>query len=311
MCGTADEIKRRMPSVEAEKLLRVALFSDSLKLTPNENTSGLIQKRYELAALIRKGRKKGVVPVFISLLWFLFSLAISIQQAYGELGANHTAHNMALGCLLSWLPVLILTSIVDRNPVAADSILLELNSFLDGVRCALLEVDLRTAYIQDTSKHQDDFAWTAALDSEDYFHQDFFIEFAGQGRLRWHYGVAHPIIASIESTFMAAAGRNWLKDAEFARTNMILGPGKLFGLRWFDFRMLWQMISSTCVMLGTAGGAFILSCRKSFFRHFQLLMCCRFYPDCWLGLSQRRISHLLYYFRCDIFCGTLGLVPGK
>ena len=299
-----------MPSIEGEKLLRVALFSDSLKLTADENNSGLIQKRYELATLIRKGRKKGVVPVFISLLWFIFSLAISIQQAYGALGANRTAHNMALGCLLSWLPVLILTSIVDRNPVAADSILLELNSFLDEVRSALLNVNLRTAYIQDTGRHHDDFAWTTALDSEDYFEQDFFMEFAGQGRLRWHYGVAHPIIASIEGTFMAAAGRNWLQE-EFARSRMILGHGKMLGLRWFDFRMLWQIICSTCILLGTTGGAFILSCGKAFFRHFQLLMCCRFYPDCWLRLSQRWISHLWCYFRCDILSGTPGLVPGK
>lgn len=235
MRGPIDEIKRILPRIEAEKLLRVALFSDSLKLNVDENTSGLIQKRCELATLIRKGRKKGVVPVFISLMWFIFSLAISIQQAYGDLGSNRTAHNMALGCFLSWLPVLILTSIIDRNPVAADSILLELNSFVDEVRSALLDVNLRTAYIQDTSKHQDDFAWTTALDSEDDFRQDFFTEFAGQGRLRWHYGVAHPIITNIEGSLMAAAGRNWLKDAELARTKMILGPEKLFELIWFDF----------------------------------------------------------------------------
>lgn len=42
MYGPVDEIKRRMPSIEAEKLLRVALFSDSLKLTVDENISGLI-----------------------------------------------------------------------------------------------------------------------------------------------------------------------------------------------------------------------------------------------------------------------------
>lgn len=300
-----------MPSIEAEKLLRVALFSDSLKLTADENTSGLIQQRYELATLIRKGRKKGVVPVFISLLWFIFSLEISIQQAYGDFGENRTAHNMALGCLLSWLPVLILTSIVDRNPIAADSILLELNSFLDRVRSALLDVNLRTTYIQDISRHQDDFAWTTALDIEDYFHLDFFTEFAGQGRLRWHYGVAHSIIASIEGSFMAAAGRNWLKDADLARTKMILGPGKKFGLRWFDFQMLWQIINSICILVGTTGGAFILSCGKAFFGNFQLLICCRFYSDCWLGLSQRWISHLWCSFLCDIFSGAPGLLSGK
>ena len=300
-----------MPSIEAEKLLRVALFSNSLKLSADENTSGLIQQRYELATLIRKSRKKGVVPVFISLFWFIFSFEISIQQAYGDFGENRTAQNMALGCLLSWLPVLILTSIVDRNPIVADSILLELNSFLDRVRSALLDVNLRTAYIQDTSRHQDDFAWTSALDNEDYFHLDFSTEFAGQGRLRWHYGVAHSIIASIEGSFMAAAGRNWLKDADLARTKMILGPEKLFGLRWFDFRILWQIISSIFILVGTAGGAFILSCVKAFFGHVQLLIYCRFYSDCWLGLSQRWISHLWCSFLGNIFSGTPGLVPDK
>lgn len=259
-----------MPSIEAEKLLRVALFSDSLKLSADENTSGLIQQRYELATLIRKSRKKGVVPVFISLFWFVFSLEISIQQAFGDFGENRTAQNMALGCLLSWLPVLIFASIVDRNPNAADSILLELNSFLDRVRSALLDVNLRSTYlvVQDTTRraswrrHQQDhdFAWTSALDNDDYFQLDFFTEFAGQGRLRWHYGVAHSILAGIEGSFMAAAGRNWLKDADWARTKMIVGPERMFGLRWFDFRILWQIISSIFILVGTVGGAFILSC---------------------------------------------------
>lgn len=300
-----------MPSIEAEKLLRVALFSDSLKLTAEENTSGLIQQRYKLAALIRKSRKKGAVPVFISLFWFIFSLEISIQQAYGDFGGNRTAHNMALGCLLSWLPVLIFASIVDRNPIAADSILRELNSFLDRVRSALLDVNLRTTYIQDPGRHQDDFAWTSALDNEDYFQLDFFTKFAGQGRLRWHYGVAHSIIASIEGSFMAAAGRNWLKDADSARIKMILGPEKIFGLRWFDFQILWQIVSSIFILVGTVGGAFILSCGKTFFGHVQLLICCRFYSDCWLELSQRWISHLWCYFLGRISTGTPGLVPGK
>ena len=253
-----------MPAVQAERLLRVALFSDSLKLSVVDDTAcSLTERRRKLADLIRKGRKKSVVPVFISLMWFLFSLAISIQAAFNDIGANATAHDMALGALLSWLPVLILTSIVDRNPVAAQSILVELNTLLDEVRAALLNPDLRDTYMRDTRRTRDDFAWTDALNNEDYFRQDFFTKFAGQGRIRWHYGVAHPILAGIETAFKAKPGRNWLRDAEGARTAMVLGPKSIAGLRRFDFRMIWQIISSVFIVGGTAGGAFILSCKKN------------------------------------------------
>ena len=74
-------IKPRMPSIEAEKLLRIALFSDSLQLEAVEDeTRNLVQRRRKLAKLIREDRRRGVVPVFISLMWFLFSLAISLQS---------------------------------------------------------------------------------------------------------------------------------------------------------------------------------------------------------------------------------------
>lgn len=253
-----------MPAVAAERLLRIALFSDSLQLTIiKDGTHGLVNRRHKLASLIRRGRKKGVVPVFISLMWFLFSLAISIQAAWGQFGGNAQAHDMALGFLLSWLPILILTSIVDRNPLAANSILLELNAFLDDVRSALLNPRLRNTYIRDTGRTREDFAWTNALNNEDYFRQDFFTQFAGQGRVRWHYGVAHPILEGIERTFMAEWGRNWLREPERAKTLMVVGPNRTAGLRWFDFRMIWQIMSSVCLVCGTVGGAFILSCKNS------------------------------------------------
>lgn len=251
-----------MPSVAAEKLLRIALFSDSLRLTLAQvGTQSLVERRSDLAERIRQGRKKGVVPVFVSLMWFLFSLAISIQAAFGQIGENATAHSLAMGCLLGFIPVLIMTGIVDRNPVSARSVRLELNSLLDDVRSALLDPDLRNTYMRVTGRTQQDFAWTNALNNEDFFHQDFFTQFAGQGRIRWHYGVAHPILASIESSFMADYGRDWLRDSERARTAMVLGLGEPRGLRWFDFRMIWQIISAVFIVCGTVGGAFILSCK--------------------------------------------------
>ena len=111
-----DSIKERIPAVEAEKILRIALFSDTLKLSHTEDkmspddmtpsimasSSRLVLKRQALAQLLRENRKKGVVPVFVSLMWFLFSLAISIQASFGDLGNNQTAHDLALGLLLGW-----------------------------------------------------------------------------------------------------------------------------------------------------------------------------------------------------------------
>ena len=73
-------IKRRIPPMEAERLLRIALFSDSLQLEVVEDeTRSLVKRRRKLAKMIRESRKKGIVPVFITLMWFCFSLVISIQ----------------------------------------------------------------------------------------------------------------------------------------------------------------------------------------------------------------------------------------
>lgn len=88
--------------IEAERLIRLTLFSNMLPLNGSTSGSGLLEKRTELAQSFREGRKKGVVPVFISFLWFVFALALSIQFAYDDIGGNQTAHNLALGFLVGW-----------------------------------------------------------------------------------------------------------------------------------------------------------------------------------------------------------------
>lgn len=186
------------------------------------------------------------------------------QAAFGELGANETAHDLALGLLMAWLPVLVLVTIVDRNPIAPQAIRRQLNQFVDDVRIALLNQNLRTTYVRETRRREEDFAWTEHLRNEDFFRGNFFTVFAGQGRLRWHYGVAHSILAGIETKFMAREGRDWLRHEDRALTHMVDGPedGQVEGLSSFDFRMLWQIMSSIIIVLGTATGAFIVSCKR-------------------------------------------------
>jgi hypothetical protein len=62
---------------EAEGLLRIVLFSEDLKLIGTRKT--LSQMRLKLARELRQNRRRGTVPVFISTLWFVVSLGISIE----------------------------------------------------------------------------------------------------------------------------------------------------------------------------------------------------------------------------------------
>jgi hypothetical protein len=68
---------------EAEGLLRIALFSEELKLIGRRKT--LSQIRDRLAQDLRSNRQRGVVPIFISTLWFLFALGISIEAGTCDL----------------------------------------------------------------------------------------------------------------------------------------------------------------------------------------------------------------------------------
>ncbi|OCL04333.1 hypothetical protein AOQ84DRAFT_324574, partial [Glonium stellatum] len=243
---------------ESEGLLRIALFSKDLRL--HNTTSSLKATRQKLAQELREGRKRGVVPVFISTMWFLFALAISIQSAFGLLGSNATAHDLALGFLLAWLPVLILGSIVDRNPVAAEDTRRRLNFLVDHVRRSLKDETIRLEYIQsfqDQPEARRMEEWVEKVYNKCDFMENFFVDFAGQGRIPYHYGAAHPILSDIEDCYIAERGRNWLDYEEEARTKLVLG--KVDGLIWFDFRELWQILSSIIIVTWTVAGAFILS----------------------------------------------------
>ena len=68
-------------AIEAERLLRLALFSNLLPLNGSFDNSRLLKRCNELAQIFREGRKKGLIPVFIIFLWFIFALALSIQLA--------------------------------------------------------------------------------------------------------------------------------------------------------------------------------------------------------------------------------------
>jgi hypothetical protein len=195
-------------------------------------------------------------------MWFLFAFALSVEGAFGDLGQNTTAHDLALGCMLAWFPVLILGSIVDRNPIAAEAIRIKLNTLIDHVRNSLRNERHRNHFLNTFDDHPEynklkTRVENIAMARENKY--DFFEEFAGQGRIRWHYGAAHPILSDIEDCYIAKTGRNWLADEGDARMNLVLGPINDAGLMWFDIREFWQVTSAIIIVASSCGGAFVLS----------------------------------------------------
>lgn len=246
---------------EAEGLLRIVLFSKDLELHGSEPS--LRDYRHNLARDLRRRRKRGVVPVFVSTAWFLFSLAISIQSAFGLIGNNAEAHDLALGLLLGWMPIMIMAGIVDRNPFSVDDVRQPLNELISLV-CeslqdeALLARFLATLEASDEETEQMRVRVYNIVSKAGYLQKDFLARFAGQGRLRWHYGCAHGVLSDIENAWIAERGRDWLRDEQAARTKLVLGSND-HGLFWFDFRELWQVSAAVIAVLASCLGAFVLS----------------------------------------------------
>lgn len=243
-----------------EKLIRIALFSNELVMTDGGPT--LAQRRRDLATNVREGRRRGVVPVFITIMWFIFALVLSLADAFDNdnIGNNQLAHNLAMGLLLSWIPILILTGIVDRNPSATKDTRLRLNALVDDTRRALLLPQNQETIVLQGGGWREHYPWLDEIERNERF-SEFFTAFAGQGRLRMHFGIAHPILSNIEFSYVGQHGRNWLEHERDARWALVYGYVNPRGLFHFDFREIWQILCSVLIVDGTVAGAFIISFR--------------------------------------------------
>ncbi|KAK3387836.1 hypothetical protein B0H63DRAFT_431774 [Podospora didyma] len=89
---------------------------------PRELEAALLTRELleALAFQLRMFRRRGVYPAGINIIVFLGAFAISVGLAFAsDLGEWTTAHSLALGLLVSWLPILVTFSILDRNPISA------------------------------------------------------------------------------------------------------------------------------------------------------------------------------------------------
>ncbi|KAF3309242.1 hypothetical protein TWF173_011323 [Orbilia oligospora] len=216
---------------------------------------GLVEYRTFVAVEIRRCRKRGVVPVLASLGWYFFALAISMYKAFGDVGDNATAHNLALGLLMGWLPVLVAAAIIDRNSVDSEHVVKLLNKLMKMV----------------------------------HNHETTFTKFVGQGRRRWHYGVAHPVLSMLER-YPERLQRpvDWARVAKGCVDDNWLGyETRTFSINYFNKWEFVHMIAAWLTLGMSVLGAWYIS-----------------YNTPTVGLGCRSFSYVMFL----VFCTFTGLV---
>jgi hypothetical protein len=74
-----------------------------------------------LAFELRMLRRRGVIPMLVNLWTFLVAFIFSVVLAFAELDGGSNAFSLAFGLLVTWIPLLLVFTIVDRNPISSDS----------------------------------------------------------------------------------------------------------------------------------------------------------------------------------------------
>ena len=72
-----------------------------------------------MAHQLRMLRRRAVMPTMASLGTFLIAFIFSVVLSFAQVGEDTRVDPLVLGLLYSWLPILVIFAIVDRNPVSS------------------------------------------------------------------------------------------------------------------------------------------------------------------------------------------------
>jgi len=99
-----------------------------------------------MAHQMRRSRRLGVWSTCASILLFFVAYAVSVVLAFSDLGERTTTHSLAFGILITWFPLLIFFSILDRNPNSADRTRKFISRWLWNVRAVKHWEDARDTH---------------------------------------------------------------------------------------------------------------------------------------------------------------------
>ncbi|KAL2681132.1 hypothetical protein Neosp_008736 [[Neocosmospora] mangrovei] len=148
----------------------------------------------DMAFQLRMLRRRGVIPTLASLGTFITAFIFSIVLAFDEEAGNRTGSPLTLGLLYCWLPLLVIFTIIDRNPVSADRSAALMSRWLFNVDAVLTSARDAGA---DLNNMQTPVWWSrnrpaAALEVFEIQ------EFIGQGRKIKYCGLADAVIRTVQ-----------------------------------------------------------------------------------------------------------------
>jgi hypothetical protein len=73
-----------------------------------------------IAHQLRMLRRRAVLPTIASLGTFLVAFVFSVVLSFAEVGEFAGVDPLVIGLLYTWLPVLVMYTIVDRNPISSE-----------------------------------------------------------------------------------------------------------------------------------------------------------------------------------------------
>jgi hypothetical protein len=151
-----------------------------------------------LAFQLRMLRRHGVYPMTLNIVWFFVAFVVSLVLAFADLGDNTTAHSLALGIALCWLPALVVLTIVDRNPVSPTRCRILIDRWLYNVNAIIefneqLDANRASNNAQNTGpnvRQRPVIRWWNPQSNRELTVG----EFVGQGRRLRHCGVTNTVL---------------------------------------------------------------------------------------------------------------------
>jgi hypothetical protein len=101
------------------KILVYALFWPVLGPSNEADTELTRHLLVAIAHQLRMHRRRAVIPTLASLGTFLIAFVFSVVLSFADVGQYTGVDMLVLGLLFTWLPVLVIFTIVDRNPVSS------------------------------------------------------------------------------------------------------------------------------------------------------------------------------------------------
>ncbi|WJG35083.1 uncharacterized protein FOBCDRAFT_199470 [Fusarium oxysporum Fo47] len=195
ICNIIDSKRIHIDKVEPQQI--------SNQPTPEQKaTRWTRQLLQEMAFHLRMLQRRGVYPTFLSIFLFFIAYAVSVVLAFADIGERTTTYSLAFGILISWFPLFILFSILDRNPVSADRSRKSISRWMWNVEAVREWVDSQNPpeHPKWWSQGREEAPWNQGCAQQTSFDRCI-SNFVGQGRQIGYNGLSYAVLNSVYDSY--------------------------------------------------------------------------------------------------------------